>query len=62
MMNEFNGTEVIIRGSFITENLVLLGLSTEDIQEQLKSHNIKSVADVQYAEIQIDGNMYIESN
>jgi uncharacterized membrane protein YcaP (DUF421 family) len=61
-MNEFNGNDIIIRGKFIKEHLASNGLSINGILEQLKDQNIDSLESVQYAEIQIDGNLYVETN
>lgn len=55
-------TEIIADGKIIRQNLKELNLNEEWLENQLKQHNIKSIKDVFYAEIQSDGTLFIDKN
>jgi uncharacterized membrane protein YcaP (DUF421 family) len=55
-------SEIITDGKIMKHNLKELNLNEEWLKKQLKQHNISSIKDVFYAEIQSDGTLFIEEN
>lgn len=53
-------TEIITDGKIIKRNLKELGLSKEWLDNQLKVVGVKSPEDVFYAEVQSNGQLYIQ--
>jgi uncharacterized membrane protein YcaP (DUF421 family) len=53
-------TEIIVDGKLVNKNLKELNLNNEWLNQQLKQANIYSVKDVFFAELQIDGSLYID--
>ena len=55
-------SEIIVDGKIIKHNLKELNLDEEWLKKQLKHHNINSIKDVFYAEIQSDGTLFVDKN
>ncbi|RUL55607.1 YetF domain-containing protein [Lysinibacillus antri] len=53
-------TEIIVDGKIIENNLVELGLSREWLDKQLEKAGLFSIQNVLYAEIQSDGQLFIQ--
>ena len=53
-------SEIIVDGKIIKQNLKELGLSSEWVNKQLELAGVFSVKDVFYAEIQSDGQLFIQ--
>lgn len=53
-------SEIVVDGKLIKHNLEEYGLDEEWLQQQLRQQNIKSIKDILYAELQLDGTLYIQ--
>lgn len=60
IMPTYIPTEIIVDGKIIVDNLKELGLSNEWLDKQLKKAGVYSTKEVLYAEIQSDGQLYIQ--
>ena len=55
-------TEIIVDGKVIVKNLKELGLSSDWLDNQLEKAGVFSTQDVLYAEIQSDGQLFIQKD
>jgi len=56
----FLPTQIILSGLIIKKNLIELNLTYDWLYEQLHNNNIDKVEDVLYAELQSNGNLFID--
>ncbi|SOC40163.1 YetF domain-containing protein [Ureibacillus acetophenoni] len=61
IMPTYIPTEIIVDGKIIADNLKELGLSNDWLNKQLENAGVYSTKEVLYAEIQSDGQLYIQS-
>ncbi len=53
-------TEIIVDGKLVSKNVTEIGLDSIWLDQQIKQANINSIEDVFYAELQMDGSLYIQ--